>query len=147
VLAPNPRGRMILAPAPQPLPTGDTFACIRVAEHHAMAALIGLMRVPRAVGPVFAHGSQVYFIVRPNTGHEPWPRWATYCGRGTVVTLPPPHCPDSDPARPRWLIHRRDTGRRFTNTRVLREALEDLDQQPTTASPVPDVALRLVPPR
>lgn len=55
-----------LEPAPQALPARDTFACVRVAEHHAMATFIGLKRVPRVVGPVFADRDQVYFIIRPD---------------------------------------------------------------------------------
>lgn len=90
----------------------ETEREVRVAIHHAEATLKRLrdFGLQARLGPVPAHYDTAYFLVAPNTSHEPWPDIPRYCGHGTFLAVAP--------ARPieegalYWLIPPPQTGGR-----------------------------------
>ncbi|MEU1353916.1 hypothetical protein ABZ410_08420 [Streptomyces cinnamoneus] len=126
-----------LDPEPLALPTGWVFSAVRTAEHHAktiISRLTGFGLASR-IGPIIAHYDQVYFVVAPSAGSDPWPSIARFCGTGSFIAVPPPQSTSDIPDGLRWLISPRGSKNPyFTDHLILRTALGALDEQLTSAT-------------
>lgn len=121
---------------PKALPTGEVFCAVRVAREHAQAVLKRLrdFGLEARLGPVLAHNDAAYFLLSPDTGNEPWPGIAHFCGDGAFVTVAPRTEEPAWEGALSWLVPPSQS-RRFTDELILRTALEALAERLRSSKP------------
>ncbi|ONK13209.1 hypothetical protein STBA_39720 [Streptomyces sp. MP131-18] len=116
------------------LRTGTNFDALQLAQHHGEAVINRLLSfdLDSRIGLISAKHDQWYILLPPGSSEEPWPAIAQHLGKGSTVTLPPPHSTDSDPIGLRWIRAPRDVSTWFSDPPTLRTPLEVVAANRTT---------------